>query len=487
MKFCESVVCMCLFFVPLAAQERMELILSETIHRAQEHSPEAQAARHTLRAAYWNYRFFQANYKPSVTLTSSPELNREINSITQSDGTQAFKEQNELNTNLQLTINQNIWFTGGNLFVKSGTQRVDILENKSTSFYTYPLVFGYSQSLFGYNSLKWDRRIEPVRYREARKTYAEAMELVASRASKLFFALASAQANLDIAISNYATADTLYRYAAGRYNIGTITENEMLQLEINKLTEETNRINADIEVDNSMQQLLSFLGLPDDCSLKVKTNDSIPAFEIPIEEALKMALSHSPDVENMNRRKLEGESNLSYARANSSLKADIYMQFGLSQTADRFKDSYQNLLDQQYVSVSLSLPVLDWGRGRGKVRVARSNLDLVNTQIEQSMNDFRLNVRNAVKQFNLQAHRVKVAAKTDRTATRRFDVARRLYVLGKSTLLDLNASITEKDAARRNYISTVSTYWSLYYTLRSLTQYDFERGMKIEEAVTFEM
>lgn len=147
------------------------------------------------------------------------------------------------------------------MFVKSTTQRIDEFEDNHTAYNTQPVVIGYEQQLFGYNSLKWDRRIEPLRYREARKAYAEALELVASETSTLFFNLATAQTNLDIATYNYASADTLYRYAEGRYNIGTITENEMLQLEINKLTEETNMMNARIEVEDQMQTLRSFLGI----------------------------------------------------------------------------------------------------------------------------------------------------------------------------------------------------------------------------------
>ncbi len=483
--YCIIYLILCL--TPLLAQEQLKLSLTETIRRAQAHSPEAEAARHTLRAAYWNYRFYQANYKPSVTLYSSPNLNREINSIPQPDGTQAFKRQNELKTNLTLDIQQNVAFTGGYFFITSATQRIDILESKTSSYNTTPFTIGYKQSLFGYNYLKWDRRIEPVRYREARKAYAETVELVSARAGGLFFSLAAAQTNLDIANSNYATADTLHHYAAGRYNIGTITENEMLQLELNKLTEETNRLNAGMQVDDARQQLLTFLGLPHDCVVTVLPDDSVPAFEVQPDKALELALAHSPDIEQLKRRQLESESSLASAKASSSLKADLYMKFGLSQTADDFRDSYHNLLDQQYVSLSLSFPLLDWGRGKGRVRVAQSNLDLTNTQNEQRMNDFRLNVHNTVKQFNLQSQRVRVATKTDHTAARRFDVARRLYVLGKSTILDLNSAITEKDAARRNYISALSTYWSLYYILRSITQYDFERGMELADVIHFEM
>ena len=58
-------------------------------------------------------------------------------------------------------------------------------------------------------------------------------------------------------------------------------------------------------------------------------------------------------------------------------------------------------------------------------------------------------------------------------------MARRLYLLGKSTVLDLNASISEKDTARRNYVSALHQYWSLYYTLRSLTLHDFQNDVSL--------
>ncbi len=464
-----------------AQEETLSLTLSQAITIAQEHSPEAQAARHTYRAAYWNYRFYKANYLPSLTLTSSPSFNKQISKITQPDGTNLFIKQNQLSVDMDLKINQNVWFTGGSLFVRSNVQRMDELESDITAYNTQPVIIGYEQALFGYNSLKWDRRIEPVRFREARKAYNEALELVASQTSNHFFNLATAQTNLDIASSNYASADTLYRYAQGRYNIGTITENEMLQLEINKLTEETNMMSARIEVEDQMQILRSFLGINREVTLKVVTENEVPTFEIPLVDALKMAFENSPEPETYERMKLQSQSNLAYAKANAGLKADLYVQFGLTQTGDKFADSYRNPMNQQYASIGISLPILDWGRGKGQIRVAKSNVDLVNTQVEQGMKDFELNVIRMVRQFNLQSQYVEVAAKTDRTADRRYEVAKRLYILGKSTILDLNASITEKDAARRSYIAALKSYWSLYYGLRSMTGYDFEKNIKIEE------
>jgi outer membrane protein TolC len=76
---------------------------------------------------------------------------------------------------------------------------------------------------------------------------------------------------------------------------------------------------------------------------------------------------------------------------------------------------------------------------------------------------------------------VDIARKTDQTAQRRNEVAYKLYLLGKSDILDLNASVAEKDRSRRAYILSLYDYWSLYYGVRSLTGYDFEREKELTQ------
>ena len=457
------------------------LSLGKAIEIAREFSPYAVVARHSFRSQYWNYCYYKANYRPSLTFTSTPNFNHSINAITLPDGTSQYVQQNQLMTDANLALTQNIALTGGSIFLRSSIQRLDMLDSKMSSYKTNPLIIGYEQSLLGYNSLKWDRKIEPVRFEEAKKSYVETMELVSANATTRFFNLARAQTNLKIAMFNFAQADTLYNFAQGRYNIGTITENEMLQLEINRLTEESNMLNAQIEVDDCMQALSAYLGISEAVQIVVEVEDEVPRFLVDINHAQQLAFANSSDIVTMERRKLESEHNVAYAKASTGLKADIYAQFGLTQTGRELNLAYRDPLNHQYVQLGIRFPILDWGRGKGQVRVAQSRRDMVFTQVEQDMSIFEQNIQKVVKQFNIQNGRVAIAAKTDQTAERRNDVARRLYLLGQSTILDLNASIAEKDAAKRNYINALYNYWSLYYTLRSLTLYDFEKGIALTE------
>ena len=449
--------------------DSLRLTLNDAIALAQRQSSDALAARHTLEAAEWSYRYYKANYLPSVTLSSSPSLNRQLNSITQPDGTNIFVRQNQLSTDLSLSISQNVTLTGGTLFLRNSLQRLDEFEQRTHGYSSVPFSIGYQQNLFGHNSLRWARRTEPLRHSIAQKQYRETMELIASRASTYFFMLATAQTNLEIARQNYAVSDTLLRFARRRYERGSITENEMLQLEVGKLTEETNRLNAEAEVEDAMLTLRSYLGIKEEVPLTVVTDTLISDNVVDADEALALALQNNPDPEQLRLNVVESKSALSSAKANRGLKADLYLQFGLSQKGETLQEAYAQPLNQQYVSMTVSLPLLDWGRGKGQVRVAKSRLELTQTQSEQAMQDFRQNVQKMVRQYNLQAYRVKIAYRTRETALRRYDVARWLYLQGRTSLLELNTSTNEKDQAQRAFITALQTYWSLHYGLRSLT------------------
>ena len=468
-----------------SAQERNDSTVSFTLHKAielaQQQSPDVLIARHSFRSSFWNYCYYKANYLPSLTLTSSPNFDNAINSITREDGSTHFVSQNQLNTNARLSLSQNIPWTGGQISLGSRLQRIDLLTNDIYSYKSSPLVIEFRQSLFGYNSLKWDKKIEPLRFEEAKRSYVETLELVGARAISYFFSLASAQTNLEIAQTNYQNADTLYVFAQGRYGIGTITENEMLQLEVAKLTEESNRLEARWRLDDAMEAFRSYLGIKESYGIKVEIDEKIPVEQINVSDALEYALKNSPDILNLERRKIESESNLAYVKANNGIKTELYMELGLSQTSDKLSSAYQNLINQQYISLSLSVPILDWGRAKGRVEVARSNRDLEYARAELNQKDFERNVVKIVKQFNMQSSQMNVAAKTNYTSERRNDVARKLYLLGKSTILDLNASISEKDSAKRNYINTLYNYWYLYYMLRSMTLFDFDKEIPITE------
>jgi outer membrane protein TolC len=460
----------------------LTLNIESAIDLARKQSPDVIAARHSFHSAYWNYCYFKANYLPSVNFSSTPNFNHWINVITMPDGTSQFVQQNQFTVDGDISVSQNIALTGGNISLSTSINRLELCGiTKSHSYRTNPVSIAYQQSLNGYNSLKWDKKIEPLRFEIAKKNYIVALERVSSNVISMFFSLAMAQTNLDISLTNYRSADTLYSFAEGRYKIGRITESEMLQWEVKRLNEETNLMNANVSLEDNILSFRTYLGIKDTIPIEVITSKTIPSLHINQYQALNLALENHPNILDMKRREIESESSVASTKASTGFQADLYVQFGLSKTGENLNDAYKDPLNQQYAQIGIKVPILDWGRGKGRRKVAESSRHLVNIQLEQERISFEQDVLKLVRQFNIQTQQVNVAEKTDYTANKRNDVAQKLYVLGRSTILDLNNAIAEKDAAKRNYINALYSFWSYYYNLRRLTLYDFEKDIPLTE------
>jgi outer membrane protein TolC len=329
--------------------------------------------------------------------------------------------------------------------------------------------------------LKWSKKTEPLRYEIAKKNYVVELENVSRNAISYFFNLAMYQTNLDIALTNFRSVDTLYASAQGRYKIGRITESEMLQMEVQRLNAETNLMNARVYLEDSEQSFRTYLGIKDNVQIEAIINKTIPSLHIDPQKALELALENSPDVMSMKLTEIDIENSVASTKANTGFQMSLQAQLGLSKAGAELHTAYKDLISQQYVQIGISVPILDWGRSKGQLKMAESNRQLREIQLEQSRVNFEQSILKSVRQFSLLANQISVAEKTDYTANKRNDVTQRLYVLGRATILELNNAITEKDNAKRSYISMLANFWSSYYEIRRYTLFDFEKNMLLTE------
>jgi hypothetical protein len=182
-----------------------------------------------------------------------------------------------------LSLSQNIGLTGTVIALSSDlTLYKDIALKLPINYISDPAYIHITQPIRQYNTLKWQKKIEPVKYNAARKTYLSNIEGVHMSAVMNFFSLALAQINKQIAEMNYSNADTLFRIAKGRYQLGTIAEDELLQMELSWLNAETARKQADMNLRDKEIRLRSFLGYNENVRLELILPDkySIWLFKI---------------------------------------------------------------------------------------------------------------------------------------------------------------------------------------------------------------
>ncbi|HAN19583.1 MAG: hypothetical protein A2X13_14930 [Bacteroidetes bacterium GWC2_33_15] len=459
-----------------------ELTFEEVIQLARQQSPDAIMAKHRFRANYWQYRTYKADYLPNLSLGATfPEFSRVIKKYQNADGTYSYVEDNVNYSTLNLNLRQNVGFTGGQIFATSNLVRTDELGgDRSYSYLSTPVSIGYSQPVLFYNEYRWQKKIEPLKYEEAKKNYISSLEEVSIKAVNYFFDLALAQQNLQVAKINYSNADTLYKIAKGRYNIGTIAENELMQMELSLLNAGSSLNSAMVDLEVKKFQLRSFLGFNEQVDLKLIIPKEIPELTVQVDRALEIATRNNPDIISFERQLIEARRDVAKARSEKGLQADLYASVGYTQQSNELSSVYINPQDQQRVTLGLQIPILDWGLGRGKYRMAQSSQEVVKTTVDQSRTDFTQSVYLNVMQFNLQDDQLKIAAKSDTIAQRRYDLTKQRFLIGKVDVLDLNVALSEKDVAKINYISALRQYWADFYTLRRITLFDFIKDQPLE-------
>ena len=277
----------------------------------------------------------------------------------------------------------------------------------SRQFMSVPIALQLTQPIFGVNNLKWNRRIEPVRYEEAKAAFITATETVTMNAITYFFNLLSPKETLGTARQNQVNADRLYEVAGAKRKMGQISENELLQLKLAALKARAAVTDAESNLNAHMFRLRSFLAIGNDLILEPVVPESAPNLKMEYNQVLNKALERNSFAHNIRRRQLEAEYEVATARGNLR-SVDLFANVGYTGLNKDLSPAYHNLLDNQVVEVGVKIPILDWGKRRGKVRVAKSNRDVTLSKIKKEQMDFDQDIFLLVEHFRFSVNTVSV-------------------------------------------------------------------------------
>lgn len=475
----------------LFAQSRnLKLNLSEVIALAQSDAPNVLLAKTRLATDYWSYQSFLADFKPQIDLGLTPgDLNRSPVPFLTPQGRNIFLRRTSLNSSFDISLSQSIPSTGGRIFGGTGLQYFYNFKTdanpSSSDFFATPIYIGFTQPLFGFNQMKWDKKIEPMMYNQATKEYAEEMEQIARVTTELFFNVYIAQINVATSQLNKVNADTLYSTAQGRFSVGRIAETDLLLIELSKRNADASLAEAQLENQTSTEQLRNYLGIKETVSFELAPPDQLPKLVIDATKALEEAKKNRSRSVELRRRAMEAEMEVSRAKANSGFNANVTGLIGLSQTAETLEEVYKNPLDREEVALRLNIPIADWGKAKSRLEIARATREFTLMDVEQERVNFEREVLIHVQQYEQVRNQVDLKFRAFEIAEKREDITRQRYLIGKIEVIDLNLAIREKNEALAGYMRSLRAYWTWYYQLRSLTLYDFENNRSLVRKVDF--
>lgn len=475
-----------LLLMPIIGKaEELQLTLDEAIVMARKNSVASAVALDELRTAYWEWRTYRADRLPEISLTATaPAYSNQYSPYMDGDGNYSFVRSHSLDIQSQLSVTQNIPLTGGKIQL---TSTLDFLHqygaDKGNRFMTIPVALSLSQPIFGVNNLRWRGRIEPVRYSEAKAAFMSATEDVAQATIGLFFNLILSRENLATAGLNLENARKLYSVAQEKRTMGRISNNDLLQMELNLLDAESEYTQCETTLKSNMFALRSHLNIESDVEICPVVPSSIPVASISYDHALAEALANNKFAYNIRRRQLEAEYEVAKAKGDMR-QVNLFVQVGYTGTDYTLGDAYSRLRGNQLVEVGLSIPLVDWGKRKGRVKVAESNLRVTESRLRQEATDFRQELFVLVERYGNQSRQLLNATRAYEIARQRYETNVETYMIGMISTLDLNDSQQRKDESMRNYINELFLLWNYWYQIRSITLYDYQANTRIDNDVS---
>jgi len=252
-------------YMPLSGQKQtVKLNLEQCIDIATNHSLQAFKAKNDYLSSSWDFLNYKASRLPSISLQLNPiQYNSQFTKrYDYNANIDVYRQQQLINSSAGISVSQAVELTGGTFTIESDLNYMrNFGENINTQYSSVPVRFGYSQSLFGFNRFKWEKKIEPLKYEKAKKQFLYSREETAGAAIQKFFNLAIAQAGYKMALENVESADTLYTAGKEKNQLGNISQADLLTLELDLINANNTLENAVTQLEQATSAFLSFFDL----------------------------------------------------------------------------------------------------------------------------------------------------------------------------------------------------------------------------------
>lgn len=467
---------------PLTAQEPEPLTLERAIAVGLAQGDQARAAASARDASRWRNRAFYSRRLPQLTLGGVvPAYNRSIIEVLQDDGTTLFLPQNQTNATLTATLSQQLPLTGGELYFSSSLARLSVSGQQSFERYSStPFEVGIRQSIFRPNTAEWDHREEAVRGDLAERQFLEAREEIALGIAERFFDVYAARVALENATRNAAVNDSLFLLNTGRFEVGRIGENDLLQSELALLRSRTQLENTRLEYDRAAAALRLALNLPLDAPVDVAATGVVPEFEADTARAVAEALKNRASVAEVSLQEVQARRRVSEAKYAQGLGATINASYGYNAVGGGLRSAYSDVLEARQFTLAVEMPLWNWGSRKETIRAAEADQDRTASLSRTTIRQTRQDAHFAALQLSQARRSLVLSAKADTVAIKRFEVAYNRYVIGRISIDNLFIAQNEKDQARTQYVVALRAYWQAHYRLRRLTLFDFATGQVIQ-------
>jgi outer membrane protein TolC len=173
------------------------------------------------------------------------------------------------------------------------------------------------------------------------------------------------------------------------------------------------------------------------------------------------------------------EFDLIQTKAMNEFRGNLGLSVGLFGDDEKFGSVYKSPTDNESVSLSLTIPLWDWGERKSRIKATEASIESAYIALEEEQNNITLSVRKVYRNLlNLQ-NQIGIARQSVTNAQLTYDLNLEKYKNGDLTGMDLNIYQNQLSEKKLTYTNSLISYKLELLNLKIQTLYDFEKKVPV--------
>jgi outer membrane protein len=476
-----------LIFNVLSSFSQQGLTLEESLKVAENNSPIMKRTRLSLVRSQENLNAQNAALKSSFSLSVNPigyNQNRAFNDLISKWNSTKTTESYGL-----FTVSQPIVFTDARVSLVNKFGYKDSYSeyaNSTSKGFNNNLSLNISQPLFTYNRTKLQLKELQLALENTQLNYAIQLLSLERTVATSFYSVYQNQQSLEIAKQAYENMQKSYEVSKNKVDAGLSAREEIFQAELNLASSKSDYENSMVSFENAKDEFKILIGMSLYDDFIVLPNIKVDTVQVDIAFAIDKGLENRMELRQQQINIETSQFDLIQTKALNEFKGNLDLSVGLFGDNENFSNIYQNATDNEGVSLSLTIPLWDWGEKKSRIKASEATIASSKISLEEEQNDIILGIRKIYRSLlNLQ-NQIEIAQQNVSNAQLTYDLNLEKYKNGDLTGMDLNIYQNQLSQKQLSYTSSLISYKLELLNLKIQTLYDFEKKQPVTPVMTLE-
>jgi len=457
------------------------MTLEQAVQEALQNSPEIVRARLNLEQNRELLGAQRASLKSQFRLNVTPleySKNRSYN-----EALQEWVDTETTSSSGNLSVAQPILWTDGTISLNNNFQWLDSQSSLGGSDaekgFNNSLNLKLDQPIFTYNKRKLELKEIEFNYENAQLNYAIQALNVEKQVTQYFYDLYQKQMELITSREEWENRKKSFEIIKNKVDAGLTAKEEMLQAELDMMTSQSTVQNNEVQLENIKDNFKQMMGLPIREEIMVIAEVSVLPVDVDLNEASDYALSNRMEIRQRQINIETGQFDIIKTNATNEFKGNVALSVGLFGNDEKLPDIYNNPNNNQDVSVSLEVPLWDWGEKKARLKAAKAALKTQEYNLEDEKKTILLGIRQVHRNLNNTLIQIDIARKNEENAQLTYEINLEKYKNGDLTSMDLNLFQNQLTEKKNTLTGALISYKMELLNMKLQTLFDFENRVSI--------